>query len=188
METPRAMRTEPFQTVELGYLFGTADHCSSCDPDKERGPQNDHTDNSITGLGNSMTAVTEAATPSEEAEDDDSRVMDELLLGVGSGSKSSGIVGVSVASTHIPQLPPYFVLELLSDLHFILCPVQPHLAVSAFHALAQRVNLKLWSNALVVLSGTNLCLTIQKVTPATMRYGISECSALELYKRQSKST
>nr|CDS28888.1 Hyccin [Hymenolepis microstoma] len=70
-------------------------------------------------------------------------------LGVGSGSKSSGIVGVSVASARIPQLPPYFVLELLPGLHFILCTVQSHLAVSAIHALAQRANLELWSNVLL---------------------------------------
>lgn len=70
-------------------------------------------------------------------------------LGVGSGSKSSGIVGVSVASARIPQLPPYFVLELLPGLHFILCTVQSHLAVSAIHALAQRASLELWSNVLL---------------------------------------
>ncbi|VDN96168.1 unnamed protein product [Rodentolepis nana] len=71
------------------------------------------------------------------------------LAAAGSDNKSSGIVGVSVATARIPHLPPYLVLELLPGLHFLLCTVQSHLAVSAIRALAQRANLELWSNVLL---------------------------------------
>ncbi|VDL62704.1 unnamed protein product [Hymenolepis diminuta] len=67
----------------------------------------------------------------------------------GGGGKSSGAVGVTVASARIPQLPPYFVLELLPGLHFILSTVQSPLAASAIQALTQRANLELWSNVLL---------------------------------------
>ncbi|KAM7538468.1 hypothetical protein Aperf_G00000059512 [Anoplocephala perfoliata] len=62
---------------------------------------------------------------------------------------SEGAIGVTVASTRIPQLPSYFVIELLPSLHFILSTVQSHFAVSAINSLVQRANLELWSNVLL---------------------------------------
>lgn len=59
---------------------------------------------------------------------------------------SEAAVGVTVASVRIPQLPSYFVIELLPSLHFILSTVQSHFAVSAIKALVQRANFELWSN------------------------------------------